>query len=414
MTIFLGNTLKKLLILLFLVQASIIFPQEVVIKSLKTYTSKDANSIPVLSSPRDLLIIDFDLQAEYLPNLHIIFKFCDRDWNPTDNIFLSNQGQNTAYTLNSFYLPTTVEDARYHYTNTFPDKDGYVSFPFSGKWKYYIVDSQNYDLIFAEGRFFVVKADVPLKVDVKKETLEDKTYFPPQLGHSNWVIVDAMPKDDYFPFFVDELEIIQNHLVDYSIKVLRNSTDQNRVFEWDGGSKVRFIAKDVFPGNEYRQTNLTDINIYNSKNVKAQFDGMEYSRFLLMSRRDNNGGFTLAPPKDIYSTYMNVTFQVKPPEEVYGDVYLAGAFNDWKLSDNYKMNFNGDHFELTLTLKRGVYDYQYVVVNGDYSDVNNQDWFILEGNDWQTTNDYNIFLWYRDQEYGGYDRIIGYSKIQTR
>jgi hypothetical protein len=202
--------------------------------------------------------------------------------------------------------------------------------------------------------------------------------------------------------------------MDYPIRVHRNSTDQNRVFEWDGANKLRFIAKDVRPGNEYRQTNLQDINIYNSKNVKAQFDGMEYSRFLLLSKRDNNGNFTLKSPKDMYSTYMNVNFQVKPPKEVYGDIYLVGAFNDWQLSDKNKMNFNGDHFELALQLKRGVYDYQYVVVNGDYSDVTNQDWYVLEGNDWQTTNDYNIFLWYHDLEYGGYDRIIGYSKIQTR
>ena len=285
--------MKKLLILLFLVQASIIFPQEVVIKSLKTFTSKDENSIPVLSSPRDLLIIDFDVQFDYPPNINIIFKFCDRNWVPTDNIFLLNQGQNTAYTLNYFSLPTTVEDAEYHYTNTFPDKDGYVSFPYSGKWMFYIVDSQDPSIVFGEGKFFVVKADVPLKVEAKRETLEDKTYFPPQLGHTNWIIVDAIPKEDYFPFFVDELEIVQNHLFNYSIKVSRTSTDQNRVFEWDGGSKLRFTAKDVFPGNEYRQTDLRDFNIYNSKNVKAQFDGMEYSRFLLLSKRDNNGSFTL-------------------------------------------------------------------------------------------------------------------------
>ena len=406
--------MKNLFVFLFIIQASLILPQDVVIKSLKTFTTKDANAIPVLSSPRDLLTIEFDLQAEYRPDMHILFKFCDRNWNPTENIFLFNEGSNTAYTLDFFLLPTTVEDAEYHYTNTFPDKDGYVSFPYSGKWKFFIVDSQDYNIVFAEGRFFVVKADIPLKVDIKRETLEDKNYYPPQLGYSNWVVVDALLKEDYFPFFVDELEIVQNHLLDKSVSVLRNSIDRNRVFEWDGGSKVRFIAKDVFPGNEYRQTNLTDINVYNSKNVKAQFDGMEYSRFLLMSKRDNNGSFTLSPHKDIQSTYMNVTFQIKPPEDVYGDVYVVGAFNHWQLSEKNKMNFNGDYFDLTLQLKRGVYDYQYVVVNGDYSDVTNQDWIILEGNDWQTTNDYNIFLWYRDQEYGGYDRIIGYSKIQTR
>jgi len=390
------------------------FSQDIVIKSLKTFTSKDVNAVPVLSSPRDLLIVDFDVQSDFPPNINIIFKFCDRNWNPTDNIFLSNQGKNTSYALDYFTLPTTVEEAKYHYTNTFPDKDGYVEFPFSGKWKFFIVDSQNPNLVFAEGKFFVVKADVHLKVETKRETLDDKTYFPPQLGHTNWIVVEATPNENYFPFFVDELEIVQNHLMNYPIKVLRNSTDENRAFEWDGGSKVKFIAKDVRPGQEYRQTNLTDINIYNSKNVKAQFDGMEYSRFLLKSRNDNNGGFTLKNPKDIYTTYMNVNFQIKPPAEVYGDVYLVGAFNDWELSPQNKMNFNGDHFEITLQLKRGIYDYQYVVVNGDYTDVTNQNWYVLEGNDWQTSNEYNIFLWYRDQEYGGYDRIIGYSKINTR
>ena len=95
-----------------------------------------------------MLIIDFDVQSDYPPNINIIFKFCDRNWNPTDNIFLLNQGKNTAYTLDYFSLPTTVEDAKYHYNNAFPDKDGYVSFPFSGKWKYFIVDSQDPSINF--------------------------------------------------------------------------------------------------------------------------------------------------------------------------------------------------------------------------------------------------------------------------
>lgn len=385
-----------------------------VIKSLKTFNPANPELIPVLSNPRDKLVIEFDVQSEYPPNINILFKFCDRNWKPTDNIFLLNQGKNTAYSLDYFSLPTTVEEAKYHYSNSFPDKNGYVSFPFSGKWKFFIVDSQDPSLVFAEGRFFVVKNEVQLQSKASRETLDDKTYYPPQLGHTFWVTTEARPKDDFFPFFIDELEIVQNHLLDNSFRVSRTSTDQNRVFEWDGGSQIKFIAKDVRPGNEYRQVNLTDINVFNSKNVKAKFDGMEYSRFLLGSRNDNNGSFTLKPAKDMYSTYMNVLFQVKPPQEVYGDIYLVGAFNDWKLTDKNKMNFNGDHYELTVELKRGVYDYQYVVVNGDYGDTTNQDWLILEGNDWQTTNDLNIFLWYRDQEYGGYDRIIGYSKIQTR
>jgi hypothetical protein len=48
------------------------------------------------------------------------------------------------------------------------------------------------------------------------------------------LLVDTEPNEKYFTFQVDEVEIVQNHLMDNSYKVSRNSTDQNRVFEWDG------------------------------------------------------------------------------------------------------------------------------------------------------------------------------------
>jgi hypothetical protein len=406
--------LKILSILLLILYFEALNAQGVQIKSLRAYTNNDENSIPVLTNAKDFLVIDFDVQSEFPPNLNIIFKFCDRDWNPTDNIFLLNQGQNTAFNLDFIYLPTTVEDAKYHFRNIFPDKLGYVSFPFSGKWRFFIVDSQDPSKIFADGKFFVINIGQPITVQTKEETLSDKVYYPPQLGLVNWIITEAYLKPYYSPFYADEVEIVQNHLMNYPIFVSRTSTNQNRVYEWDGGSKTKFIAKDVRPGNEYRQVDLSNINVYNSKNVKAQFDGIEYSRFFIHGNKDHDGSSILKSPKDINSTYMNVTFQIRPPKDVSGDIYLFGAFNDWDLSNTYKMDFNGDFYEKTIELKRGIYDYQYVVVNGDVKDRANQDWYALEGNDWTTTNEYNIFLWYRDQQYGGYDRIIGYSKLKTR
>ena len=405
---------KRTLLFMLLISVGLASAQDIKVKSLKVFTNTDKNSIPVLNATRDYLYIDFDVQAEFLPNFHIIFKFCDKNWNPTENIFLLNQGQNTSYSLDFFTLPATVQEAKYHYTNRFPDKNGDVSFPFSGKWKFFIVDSQDPTIIFGEGKFFVVNIDQPIKVNIKKETLDDKIYYPPQLGYVNWIITEADLIQDFFPFNVDEVEIIQNHLLDNSVVVSRNSNDNYRAFEWDGNSELKFTAKDVRPGNEYRQVDLRDIDIYGSKNVRAQFDGIDYSRFFIQGRKDLNGSFELLSPKDPNATYLNVKFQVKPPDEVYGDIYLVGAFNNWELLADYKMVNNGNTFETTIELKRGIYDYQYVVVNGDLNDPADQDWFALEGNNWTTTNEYNVFLWYKDQQYGGYDRIIGYSKIQTR
>ncbi|HAM10712.1 MAG TPA: hypothetical protein DCP74_10665 [Bacteroidales bacterium] len=68
----------------------------------------------------------------------------------------------------------------------------------------------------------------------------------------------------------------------------------------------------------------------------------------------------------------------------------------------------------TIELKRGAYDYQYVVADVINGVIKNDDWLLLEGNTWETSNVYHVFLYYKDPNYGGYDRIIGYSKIISR
>jgi hypothetical protein len=68
---------------------------------------------------------------------------------------------------------------------------------------------------------------------------------------------------------------------------------------------------------------------------------------------------------------------------------------------------------ITIQLKRGVYDYQYVTGDVINNKVENIEWEILEGNFWETQNDYFIFLYYRTEEKGGYDKIIGYKKIKS-
>ena len=66
-------------------------------------------------------------------------------------------------------------------------------------------------------------------------------------------------------------------------------------------------------------------------------------------------------------------------------------------------------------LRRGIYDYQYVtgVWDSRMEQVVNQDWLVLEGNDWRTTNTYTVFVYYNDPRFGGFDRIAGYGRAQS-
>ena len=69
----------KLLFLFFPFIFANIYSQKIEIKSLKVFTDKET-SLPVLLSNN--LNIEFDIKSDYEPNLVIVFRFCDRNWNP--------------------------------------------------------------------------------------------------------------------------------------------------------------------------------------------------------------------------------------------------------------------------------------------------------------------------------------------
>ena len=145
--------------------------------------------------------------------------------------------------------------------------------------------------------------------------------------------------------------------------------------------------------------------------MKAQKDGLDYSRFSFKASPDMNGNKVYLDFNDPYTTYHNVKFSIRPPDEIYRELFLVGAFNDWELLPDYKLqNENGIKF-ITIPLKRGIYDYQYVVAEVDSDEIVNDDWIVLEGNTWDNKKDYDIFLYYNETDLGGYERIIGYVKL---
>ena len=78
------------------------------------------------------------------------------------------------------------------------------------------------------------------------------------------------------------------------------------------------------------------------------------------------------------------------------------------------MNQTEGVYSITIPLKRGIYDYQYVVADVMDGEISDTDWLILEGNTWVNTKEYDIFLYYNDPDFGGYERIIGYSRITSK
>jgi len=385
-----------------------------VIKSLRVYSSLSEISFPIIDksdSSKKTITIEFDVQGNYAPALNIIFKFCDKDWQPYENIFLANIGYNTEYNLWLEKLPLRVTDARYHYTGIFPNKN--VTFPYSGKWKFFIVDSQNPDKVYGEGKFFVVMPEVKLNISITKNRMENVIPEIAALGRTITIFTSFTLPDTLFESNIQLVEIIENKKISYPIRIDKTKLTEQNYYEWNGSNKFLFIAKDIKPGNEYRQTDLRDINRFNQKNVNAQYDGIEVSNFFKKRNRDLNGASILTNYKNDYAEYLNVTFKIRPPENITSSVFLVGDFNNWQVLPDYELYDDEGLLNLTIELKRGIYDYQYVTADKINEEIKNINWYVLEGNFWETENDYHIFLYYKSPEKGGYDKIIGYKKINS-
>ncbi|OGU52939.1 MAG: hypothetical protein A2006_04540 [Ignavibacteria bacterium GWC2_35_8] len=413
-----ANTLQKFfqLLLFISIYSVLIFPQKLNIKSLRVYSDSET-SFPILTPLEEhnkKLGIEFDIDSDVLPNMNIIFRYCDNNWIPYDNIFLANYGKNIEYDLDFEILPFTCEDARYHYKGFFPNENEFVDFPFSGKWMFYITDVQDTTKVYGSGKFYVVYNEVKMDVNFKKEMLEEKSYSPLEIGRIINLTLSFNLPEELYPNFVDHVEIVQNKRISSPIIVDRTFNTNTRQYSWDADRRFTFTARDIYPGNEYRQTDIRDINKFNSKDVNAQFSGFEISRFFKLGRRDLNGSYLLTNYKNDFATYLNVNFRIKPPEEFLEDIFLVGSFNNWQLGEQYKLEKNGGVFAKTIQLKRGIYDYQFVTGYMDNGLIKDENWIYLEGNFWETSNEYHIFLYYKDPNYGGYDRIIGFKKVLSR
>lgn len=393
-----------------------VFLQQV--KTLRVYSSQGEISFPIIILEKNnsqKLIIEFDVDSDVLPNMNIVFKFCNRDWIPYSNIFLQNYGKNVEHDLDFEILPFTCKDARYHFKGVFPNSNDFVDFPFSGKWMFFITDVQDTSKIYASGKFFVINySDVNILITAKRESLEDKTANAIELARIVNVTCSFNLPKDYFPNYVDHIEIIQNRKINLPYIVNRTFNTNTRQYSWNGDRKFSFTIRDIFPGNEYRQADFRDINKFNSENINANFAGFDMSRFFQFGKRDFNGGFILTNYKNDFAEYLNVNFRVKPPEEFEGDIFLVGPFNNWTVSSDFKMEINNGIYSKVVRLKRGVYDYQYVTGFKSNEKIVNENWIYLEGNFWETSNEFHAFLWYNDPNYGGYDRIIGFNKIITK
>ncbi len=131
--------------------------------------------------------------------------------------------------------------------------------------------------------------------------------------------------------------------------------------------------------------------------------------------RDINGKFIIETKDDINdeleSEYAYVMFTMDVSAPLFDqEVYVFGGLSDWELKPECKMVYNDINTSYVgkILLKQGYYNYMYVVV--DAEDPTKIDESYLEGDWYESENEYIVLVYYRP--FGArYDRLMAVRTI---
>jgi hypothetical protein len=175
---------------------------------------------------------------------------------------------------------------------------------------------------------------------------------------------------------------------------------------WAGNEYLYFENKDVrvATNNIAHVDSNTDIYscyLYTS-NARGNFP---YTQF-----EDINGNYlvknTNATNNEIEADYAWVYFSLSAPTYRQDKgIYVSGMFNNYSLTPEYKMDYNEKKgiYEKAILIKQGFTNFKYVIADSK-GNIDNEN--AIDGNFYQTENQYTVLVYYRENT-GRYDRIIG-------
>jgi len=387
------------------------------IKSVTLFREGNELSNPVIELGSDVkLLLKFDDLAEDVKNYSYTVIHCDANWNESyiqQNEYLSGFPDNpiSDYAMS---FNTTIKFVNYQLS--IPNDD--CSPKYSGNYALVVFEENNRQNLVLTQRFYVVEPKVRIEGLVKKATFD---VYNGENQEVDFKVVNQQlklmnPREDI------KVVLMQNRRWDNSILDLKPNFIRDNVLDYD------YNKENVFPGgNEFRYFDIRTKrhpgeNVESIKFIRPYFHAAllpdairNNSKFL--PYKEMNGNFVIESQDRVTDTdtecdYMFVHFYLPMPSQlVGGSVNVFGALTGWNAnkSNEMKWNYEAAGYELTMLLKQGYYNYQYVYVP---EGAKKADSVNLEGTFFITENEYQIFAYYRDLS-ARYDRLVGFLTLNS-
>lgn len=386
------------------------------ITSVQLYSDVYQMGFPIftLKSGEQLTLAFDDLQGEGR-YFKYTFIHCSHDWKPDgmNQIEYLDGFQEDEITDYSYSLNTLQNYV--HYRLQFPGD--MMRITRSGNYILYVYEDEPDHPVLTR-RFMVIEplqagisASVHRASDVNVMHEKQEVDFVANTG--SWVVRN--------PAQHLHATILQNGRWDNAIMGLRYRAGKpgEYSFDYDDNSNV------FNGGSEFRAFDLKSLKYNGTRIVSC---GLERGRNVAYVVEDMARPFgpyvsgTTAAGKCFYKTedfdgenreeYVHTFFTLRSDYSLEGGkVYVYGQLTDWRIVPEAEMKYNPaiQSWETCLYLKQGFYNYQYVFVPDGKTEI---DETFIEGNHWETGNEYVILLYLLD-EGGAYDRLIGYKSLKV-
>ncbi len=380
------------------------------IKTVEMYRSGWRLSLP-MRNLRDTasLILEFDDLADETTHYTYTLIHCTAEWEPSDLVnteYLSGLPENEILTFR--YSRSALQNYK-HYRLSLPNNDVQPKLP--GNYILYIYKNYDQEQPVLTRRFFIVEPLVQIAADVHRTDNVKYLYTDQEVDFT--VTYQQLQAEDPRRNF--KVTICQN--LNWATAI----TDLLPKYIQPGELIYNYEEENLFPGgSEFLHFDTKSLKFNSDRIREIRFERPLKHIYLLPDRpkanntyefqEDLNGKYLVkwddAFDSDTEADYVRVHFSLDTGEEIEDkEVFLIGGLNSWKPGDAGKCTFNptSGAYEIDLLLKQGYYNYAYATLK-DKADK--PDLTEINGNHFETENDYYIFVYYRDIR-ERFDRLVG-------
>ncbi|HNW98604.1 MAG TPA: DUF5103 domain-containing protein [Bacteroidales bacterium] len=363
------------------------------------------------------LILSFDDFSDDIKSYKYTIIHCDAGWKPSDMLQMDYiDGFNDDY-INTYSPSFNTLQKYYHYDLKFPSEN--LRPTKSGNYilKVFENDDTEENLVLTR-RFMIFEQKVDVVGEVKRATSNEDMFYKQEVDFS-------ISNPSY---------TISNPYIDLKVIIQQNNRWDNAVYDikpkYVKDNKLVYDYEDINVfngGNEFRHFDTKSIRFISDRINKVVRDSLGYEVYLLPDERrsykvyssetDINGLKFIKTDdaiksSDIEAEYAYVHFVLPYYEQIAeGNIYIFGALTDWQYKKEAIMKYDKTHsaYTGTLYLKQGYYNYEYVLLNNNEK---TGDETFIEGNHFDTENDYTIYV-YNQEQGTSYDRLIAVKKLNS-